>query len=625
MMSARTDRGDEAPVDESGSRQDWLAPAGRVRLLKWASWFAVLNAAVMGIVALRYLLRFPFPDDPVAILYVFLAYTGQFTLLAYLPFLLLLLPLALLVPRPKLLVPVAIIVFSAILALLTVDSLLFGRNHFHLSPLTIRILGAGTWGFAALYFAIFAAIEWFLARWTWRRFSPPGRRNRGILLGAFLVLCLTGSQAIYIAADAHYYVPITKFDHYLPLYYRLTAKRFLDRHGLISLNQNRERNLVAGLGQVRGKELNYPVKPLDCDADAPQYNILFIVVDAMRSDFATAEITPAIERFSHRAVNFRNHYSGGNSSRMGMFSLFYGIPGTYWQAFQSLQQPPALMDVIQRRNYRIGVFGSDTLYGPSNLDRTVFARIPNLRMETDTRPDAPYARDIAITEEWLAWLDGVSPTERFFGFLYYAAPTHRYSYPPDYDQAFNSKAESGGKPTLLDRYKSSLRFDDELIGRVLDDLENRGSMEQTIVILTSDHGEEFNDNGLEFQGHGTAYSDYQMHTPMLVHWPGIDHRDVTVRTSHLDVPPTLLARALGCRNPVEEYSTGQDLLTRSDWPWLIAGSYNGYAILEPEQTTVTYVGGYFEVRDRDYRIIEDPVINASVLTEAMNDMGRFFR
>ena len=193
MMSARTNRRDEPPADEFGTRKDWLAPAGRVRLLKWASWFAVLNAAVMGIVALRYLLRFPFPDEPVAILYVFLAYTGQFTLLAYLPFLLLLLPLALLVPRPKLVVPVAIIVFSAILALLTVDSLLFERNHFHLSPLTIRILDTGTWGFAALYFAIFTAIEWFLARWTWRRFSPPGRQNRGILLGALLVLCLTGS------------------------------------------------------------------------------------------------------------------------------------------------------------------------------------------------------------------------------------------------------------------------------------------------------------------------------------------------------------------------------------------------------------------------------------------------
>lgn len=624
-MSAENSPATSPGGDEPSAGPNWLAPAGRARLVKWASWFAVLNAGVMGIMALRYLVRYPFPDDPVAIFYVFLAYTGQFALLSYLPFLLLILPLGLILPRPRLVVPVAIVVFSAILMLLVVDSLLFERNHFHINPLTIRILGVGTWGFAVLYFTIIAVFEWFLARWVWRRFAPTGKKNRGFLLGAFLFLSLISSQLIYIVADAHYYVPITKFDHYLPLYHRLTAKRFLQRHGLVELNQNRERSLVSGLGQTHGKELNYPENPLRCAADAPTYNILFIVVDAMRSDFATAEITPAIERFSHRSVDFRNHYSGGNSSRMGMFSLFYGIPGTYWQAFQSLQQPPMLMKVVQENGYRIGVFGSDTLYGPSNLDRTVFARVPDLRMDTKTRPDIPYARDLAITEEWLDWLDETPPNSPFFGFLYYAAPTHEYNFPPDYGQVFNSRAVDGGDPTPLDRYKTALHFNDSLIERVLDDLEDRGLLDETIVILTSDHGEEFNDNGLGFRGHGTAYSEYQMRTPMLVHWPGMGHQEVTVRTSHLDVPPTLLGRALGCENPAAEYSTGEDLFTREDWPWLIAGSYNGYAVIEPEQTTVTYVGGYFEVRDRDYRLIDDPVINAPVLTRALHDIGRFYK
>ena len=62
-----------------------------------------------------------------------------------------------------------------------------------------------------------------------------------------------------------------------------------------------------------------------------------MLIDALRPDKVGAETTPAIEALASDGLLFENHYSGGNSSRMGIFSLFYGIPSTYWQAFYDTQ------------------------------------------------------------------------------------------------------------------------------------------------------------------------------------------------------------------------------------------------------------------------------------------------
>ena len=65
------------------------------------------------------------------------------------------------------------------------------------------------------------------------------------------------------------------------------------------------------------------------------------------------------------------------------------------------------------------------------------------------------------------------------------------------------------------RYLTAVHFVDGLVGQVLDDLRRRELLDSLLVIITSDHGMEFDENGLGFYGHGTSYSRYQMHTPLL--------------------------------------------------------------------------------------------------------------
>ena len=94
-----------------------------------------------------------------------------------------------------------------------------------------------------------------------------------------------------------------------------------------------------------------------------------------------------------------------------------------------------------------------------------------------------------------------------------------------------------------------MHFVDGLVGQVLDDLRRRKLLDDLVVLITSDHGMEFDENGLGFSGHGTSYSDYQMHTPLVLRWPGRPTGLIERRTSHNDLAPTLRLRALRLHQP----------------------------------------------------------------------------
>lgn len=71
-------------------------------------------------------------------------------------------------------------------------------------------------------------------------------------------------------------------------------------------------------------------------------------------------------------------------------------------------------------------------------------------------------------------------------------------------------------------------------------------------------------------------------------WPGRPAQRYAHRSSHFDLPvPPLLEDALGCAAIRPPYALGRNLYDGTDWPWLIAGSYNAHAIVTPQSIVVT--------------------------------------
>jgi len=599
----------------------------RKLLFRWAGWFALANSVVFGLVSLRYFGGGLPAGSTLSIIYLVSVYIGHHVVLTTAPLFILVTPLIVLFPRRRAVTVLAVALFAFMIALMMLDSLLWDQSRFHINALTMKILGRQSWVFAGVIFLIGLFFESVLARAVWNWVEAPKRRH-GFALGGVCALMVIIAQGIHAWADASYYVPVTSLGQQLPVYKGVTAKSFMTRTGLVDVKESRERELARRMSQSLDASserlLKYPLGELQCGR-SPAMNLLLIVADSMRGSVLTPELAPEISRFaSEKGIVFRNHFSGGNSSRMGMFSLFYGLPPGYWSSFASLQKPSVLLNQMQKLDFQLGLFSSATMYRPVVLDRTAFANVPDLRMMTEPESDPAWKRDRKLTREWFEWLDERDMDRPFFGFLFYDATMGR-NFPGDYPVQFRPEGDSSQAREFAS-YKSSVHFADGLIADVLEDLKRRGLMDNTVIIITSDHGEEFGESGAKLEKHGSGYTRYQLVTPMVLYWPGREQgRTYEHRTSHYDVVPTLMKELFGCTNPASDYSVGNNLFDLQEWDWMVAGSYYNYAVLEPDQVTVTFPNGLYEVRDWDYRLSDKPQFRGDVLEAVSEQNARYFR
>jgi len=594
-------------------------------MFRWLAWFALSNACVLAIIGLQYLGGSGLGLTTLSWIYIVTVYIGHHVLLSVLPLFILVGPVILVWPRRRWVTILAVLLIAIVIVLTLMDGLLWSQSRFHLNAMTLKILGYQSFVFAGIIFIISLVFEFFLAKnlWSWVHSAPS---HRGWIAAWICTLCILVSQGIHAWADASYYVPVTAIAQQLPVYSGVTAKSLLTENGIVDPAASRERELAKRLArEVEGgssSPLSYPLNPLQCRNEEPM-NLLIILVDAMRSDMLSPEISPNIFRYAEKSgARFTQHFSGGNSSKVGAFSFFYGLPPGYWNAFEALQQPPVLVDQLQKENYQLGIFSSHTMYRPVMLDRTAFAKVPNLRLSSEPLSDPPWKRDRTVVREWEQWLAERDPSRPFFGFLFFDSATTK-SFPPDQVKEFEAEGTEP-KDLALANYKTGTHYADQLVGEVLQDLEDRGLTDNTVVVFSSDHGEEFDDSGAGLDGHGSGYTHFQLQTPMVVLWPGRTHGEVySHRTAHYDVAPTLMTDFFGCSNPPGDYSVGKNLFKAESWDWMIAGSYFNYAVIEPDQVTITFPNGGVEVRDWNYRLLDKPETDVEMLQAVSEQNTRF--
>jgi arylsulfatase A-like enzyme len=189
----------------------------------------------------------------------------------------------------------------------------------------------------------------------------------------------------------------------------------------------------------------------------------------------------------------------------------------------------------------------------------------------NARPEtANYPKDVdRINRDFLRWVDG-EPDRPFFAFLNYIEAHDPYIPPPGFEQRFGIRAESiediemirtwhrtgnwyateRDKALIVDAYDDCIAALDEGLGRLFDDLERRGILENTLVIVTSDHGEQFAEHGK--YGHGRSLYRQEVHVPLIVFGPaGVPAgQTVDAPVSLRDVAATVVDRlGFGAESP----------------------------------------------------------------------------
>jgi hypothetical protein len=593
----------------------------RRQLWRWLGWFIAANAGLCFLVGLRYLLIYQWPGSATGIVYPPLAMLGNFTLIAACVMTVLCGPLLAIGPMRRSVMAVAVIAAALMLALLVLDANVYAERRMHLSLLVAVLFEPATWIAAALVLAIALLFEAVLAGILWRWLAArPRRGGRGVAIALAGGWAL--SQGLHIWADAIGYSAVMRFTQVIPLYYPQTAKRLLAKLGFVDPERVRQARLMRLTAQEEDGELHYPLAPLRCEARAEAPNVLWIVVDGLRPDAPNAALTPALVAFRDQSLVFEDHWSAGNSSRMGGFSMFYGLPGTYFQSFYVAERPPVLLDQFRAQGYELFAADAVGFGSPTQMDRTVFAGVPDLhsgaglgRVEGNRK----------ATQDFVHWIGARTAAKPFFAMVWYnhsdldigdAGPVLA----PDGRYAANPEAAARWL-----RYRRGLAVIDGEVAQSLAALDRADGSAETLVLVMGDHGFEFDDLGLGYYEHASNYARYQLQTPLWMRWPGREPRRYAHRSSHLDIPTTLLQELFGCRNPPTDYGMGQNLFAGRSWEWIIAGSYHSYAIVEPERILVVTPGGLAEVRDADYRLADDAKLDPALISQAIAQMRRFYR
>jgi len=603
----------------------------RKKCVRWAFWFMLfIGCLAMGIGAV-YLNTARFPADLVARSFLLLSFPTHFISLAFLCFSLVLF-ISLLYPERRLVVSAGILTGSVLLVFLLLDAGVYSIYRFHLNGMVRNLITSGvaseamslTWVTWATFLALVAClllIQAVFAVFLWRHLD-----RLGFELPLFLLLLLLTSIAhgLHAWADYTQYLPVTRIVRIFPAYKPVTMKRQLHKLGFTPPARTALIEVVDA-----GSSLHYPLEKLQFATPGKSLNVMLIVIDSWRYDMLTAETTPHIWRFAANSCVFNQHYSNSHCTRFGIFSIFYGLYGTYWNSFLGEQRRPLLMDEFARRGYEMGLFASAPLSNPE-FDKTVFAGFRE-RLEVHQDGETPLERDLQITRKMKQFLATRNRNQPFFGFLFFDAP-HAKQFPDNFavfqpylkNVNYLTLDRNTEAQPLVNSYKNALRFVDSSVAEIISLLEARGELNNTVIVITGDHGEEFNDLKLGYWGHNGNFAQYQTRTPLVIRFPDTPARSYEHTTTSLDIVPTLMKDLFGCTTNADRFSNGTHLADSRQRPFIHLSSWDTFALVSSGNISIFANKGIAEVVDQNYRELPGERVDSLLSKGAIEGMSRFY-
>jgi arylsulfatase A-like enzyme len=331
-------------------------------------------------------------------------------------------------------------------------------------------------------------------------------------------------------------------------------------------------------------------------------NIVFITLDTVRADHLSSygysrPTTPHLDRLARRGVLFENAIAPTSWTLASHASMFTGLLPHQHGAGYDVPMPPGprtLAEILRSRGYEtagftsnfhymekgwglargFGIYEDDSASLRHNLAQTfVGSAIIQPAYQSLVRYDAFSRRNArSLNRDILGWFRR-RPRRPFFLFINYIDAHEPYLAPPPYDRRFGSvtmslarrlhhaSASTSAPPyftarqraSLIAAYDNCIAYLDDRVGRLLEILRRSPDWKNTLVIITSDHGEEFGGHGQ--YSHGKDLYRAALHVPLIIVGPGVPRG---LRIRHLVATQELFSTVLDLagrgRTPFSRYS-----------------------------------------------------------------------
>ena len=570
------------------------------QMVSWGHWFALFNILLSLVIGSRYLFIADWPTTLAGRIYSYVSIIGHFSFLVFAAYLLILFPLTFIVGSQRLMRFLSVILATAGMTLLLIDSEVFTRFHLHLNPIVWQLVinpdeneMARDWQLMFISVPVILLLELVFATWSWQKLRSLTRRRRFARpLAAFLFIAFIASHVVYIWADANFYRPITMQRANLPLSYPMTARRFLEKHGLLDA-QEYQRRLIEQ-GNPDAVSVQYPLSELRYRDMGTGQNVLLITVDGLNYSRFEKQM-PALAGFAEQNISFTRHMSSGNTTDNGIFGLFYGISPSYMDGILSTRTPAALITALNQQGYQLGLFSSDGFTSP--LYRQALLSdfsMPSVRTQSDEQ----------TATQWINWLGRYAQEDnRWFSWV-----------------SFNgTNIDDSNQQAFARKYSRAAGNVDDQINRVLNTLRDSGKLDNTVVIITAGRGIPLSEDEETFD-----WSHGHLQVPLVIHWPGTPAQRINALTDHTDLMTTLMQRLLHVSTPASEYSQGQDLFNpQRRHYWVTAADNDTLAITTPKKTLMLNNNGKYRTYNLRGERVKDEKPQLSLLLQVLTDEKRF--
>lgn len=447
---------------------------------------------------------------------------------------------------------------------------------------------------------------------------------------SIMLLVSIGEETVYAYSIYTGKDDLIRVSSVIPYHLKSSAHSFFKR---LNIKQTSLTNLRLAHGII-----DYPLSEISSKTKQSYPNIIMLVAESFRWDLLDPVTTPNLWELSKRSLNFQQHYSGGNRTRMGMLSMFYGLYAPYWYGLQEQKIAPVMMEQLRSKGYQFALHTSQSFDYPELRD-TVFQGMDERDME-ELKTGEPWKRDQQNISDIIDKLNERDKQKPFFGFMFFEATHAPYSFSDKDIVKTNYLAEMNYADLNLrndidkihNRYINAAHSVDAQAGRLIDYLNKSGLSDNTIILFTGDHGEEFMENGHWGHGHNEMFPEQQIHVPLILSIPNVEPQLIGHKTSHIQIPQTLMER-IGVITPYQGYSLADDLFTKL--PFLVAGNYNYLCIIDDKhKLTFPFTSSdyfhytVFETDDSSIKSEDKSAIIAQMrgdINTVINESNRFIK
>ena len=295
-------------------------------------------------------------------------------------------------------------------------------------------------------------------------------------------------------------------------------------------------------------------------------NVVFVVIDTLRADHCGCygygrDTTPAIDRLSKESLRFQTAISAAPWTTPSVASMLTGQYPTVLGLGKTTpmgtidSRLPILAQLLRQAGYRTHGIVSHALLGPQigfarGFDQYEWSA-GSMSNRRSTCPEVTAAATRALKTKQdkplFLFLHYFDPHPDFIFHEkhdFYSADHGAYSGPLRSNHPLKDlwlirdKLSAKDLEYLVSLYDSEIAYTDRHLAQVLDTLKGQGLYDDTVIVVTADHGEEFMERG--WIGHVTTLYQELLHVPLVMKLPGIAPRTIDVPVGLIDVMPTLL-------------------------------------------------------------------------------------